>query len=441
MNIAIVGGGLMGLATAFYLNKAGHRVTVFEKETQLGGLTTYHDFGPFVWDRFYHVILPSDSALTGFMKDIGLGEQLRWRRTYTGFYVDEKFYSMSSNLEFLKFPPVTLIGKIRMALTILYCSRINDWKRLEKIPLEQWLMKWSGRRTYEKIWKPLLLAKLGENYKRTSAVFIWAYIKRMFSARDSSAASKEQLGHVSGGYKAVFDRIEKLISENGGRIRAGTGVKRISSTASKGLDIETDTEIEHFDKVIFTGPVNLLKAVTDVNLISVEETGQNVEYLGVVCGVLITKKPLTPYYIINITDPEIPFTGVVAMSNVVATEETAGLYVTYLPKYILSTDSFLKESDETVRELFMDGLRRMYPDLDDYGVEALHINRAIKVQPLQVLNYSTLIPKTRTSHPDFYILNTTQFVNSTLNNNEVIKAVNKFVGDNARDFRDDVKLR
>src|SRR5688500_20402505 len=30
-NIAVVGGGIIGLSTAYYLNKAGHHVTVFDK--------------------------------------------------------------------------------------------------------------------------------------------------------------------------------------------------------------------------------------------------------------------------------------------------------------------------------------------------------------------------------------------------------------------------
>src|SRR5690606_1562764 len=99
---------------------------------------------------------PGDRYLLGLLRDIGLGDKVRWRRTLTGFYVDRQMYSMSSSWEFLKFPPVSLIGKIRLALTILYCARIRDWRRLERIPLEPWLLRLSGRATYEKIWKPLL---------------------------------------------------------------------------------------------------------------------------------------------------------------------------------------------------------------------------------------------------------------------------------------------
>ena len=99
MRIGIIGGGLMGLALADRLGSAGHRVTVYERAVQPGGLATWHDFGAFTWDRFYHVILPTDSALVEFMRRIGLGDRLRWRPTQTGFYVDRAFHPLSSGLD------------------------------------------------------------------------------------------------------------------------------------------------------------------------------------------------------------------------------------------------------------------------------------------------------------------------------------------------------
>jgi hypothetical protein len=122
------------------------------------------------------------------------------------------------------------------------------------------------------------------------------------------------------------------------------------------------------------------------------------------------------------------------MSNVVSTEETADLYLTYLPKYVLSDDPLLREQEENLRELFFNGLDLMFPELKPHQIHSIHINRAFKVQPLQVLNYSSLVPKISTEHPDFFILNTAQFLNNTLNNNEVIRAVEGFLNEYGQNF-------
>jgi protoporphyrinogen oxidase len=426
LKIGVIGGGFMGMALAYRLSSRGHAVTVLERDQQLGGLATHHDYGPFVWDRFYHCILPSDTHLIRLLTDIGLGDRLHWARTLTGFYVDQRFHSVSSGLEFLRFPLVNLWQKVRLAATIMYCARLDDWRRLEKIPVEDWLVKMCGRTTYEKLWQPLLLAKLGENYRRVSAVFIWSYIKRIFMARDASA-KREHLGYVSGGYRAVFERLERLIGKAGGEVRTGVTVTEIAPAPESGLWVTHDQSREAFDQVIFTSPVNVLQKVATAGLVNISGGRAGVEYLGVACGVLVTRKPLVPYYVVNIADRRIPFTGVIGMSNLVSPSELAGYHLTYLPKYVLSGDPFLRESDAELRLKFTDGLRLMFPDLQSSDVVSLHINRAFTVQPLQVLNYSQLVPQVTTQHEDFFVLNTAQFVNATLNNNEVARAVEEFL--------------
>ena len=432
MKVGIVGGGLMGLCLAHRLSTQGHVVKVFEAAPQLGGLATHQDFGEFTWDRFYHVILPTDKELLGFIDDIGLSSQMRWNKTLTGYYVDQKTHSLSTPLEYLRFPVLSLWSKIRLALTILYCSRIDDWKKLEEIPLEDWLIAKSGKATFTKMWQPLLLAKLGENYRRVSAVFIWSYIKRMFSARDSGAKN-EQLGHVSGGYKAVFDRISEQIHANGGSIATQTSVVSVHPSPGAGVNIQTDAGTESFDKVICTGPVNVVEKIADPSLLKVTKKSE-VEYLGVACGVAITKKPLTPYYVLNLADDRIPFTGVIGMSNVVDPSETAGYHLTYLPKYVLSTDALLQKSEDDLRPDFEQGLLTLFPELSKDDIVDLRVFKAIKVQPLQVVGYSELIPSWETRHPDFFILNTSQFVNNTLNNNEVVSLVSKFLERHSESF-------
>lgn len=418
----------MGMALAWRLARDGDEVTVIEAGPRIGGLSTWHDFGGFTWDRFYHVILPTDRHLIPFIDEIGLSDELEWRRTFTGFYVDRKLHSISSNLEFLKFPLLSLFSKARLAFTMLYCARIDDWKQLEHEPVEDFLVRLSGRATYEKLWQPLLLAKLGENYRRVSAVFIWSYIKRLFSARERSA-NAEHLGHVRGGYRQVFARIEEQIRQAGGQIRVAEAVERVEPVEGHAVRVRTATDSVDYDSVICTSPVSVLEEIVAPGLMDVTDSGSGVEYLGVVCPVVVSTQPMVPYYVVNIADNTLPFTGVIGMSTVVDPRNTGDRYLTYLPKYVLSTDEYLSRSDEDIRSEYLDGIRRMLPAFDMQSIESVHVNRAIKVQPLQVLGYSGLVPQVRTKSPGFYVLNTSQFVNSTLNNNEVIGSVNRFYAD------------
>ena len=175
MKIAVIGGGFMGLVLAYKLSANGAKVKVFEKDALPGGLSTYHDYEHFIWDKYYHVILPTDNHLIGLFEQLGLKDKIVWRRSLTGYYVQEKFYSISSLKEFLFFPPLGVIDKFKLGFTIFYGSRINNWKPLEKITAKDWLIKIGGKKTYEKFWSPLLLAKLGEKHEAVSAVFIWSY--------------------------------------------------------------------------------------------------------------------------------------------------------------------------------------------------------------------------------------------------------------------------
>jgi protoporphyrinogen oxidase len=115
------------------------------------------------------------------------------------------------------------------------------------------------------------------------------------------------------------------------------------------------------------------------------------------------------------------------MNTLVDTKETNGHHMVYLPKYVLSSDPFLKKEDAEIQAIFFEGLKKMYPGFSMDQVISVHLHRATKVQPLQTLNYSSIIPEVETKHSDFFIVNTSQFVKETLNNNSVVAHVKNFL--------------
>lgn len=204
-NIAIVGSGFLGMTLAMRLADEGANVTLFESAPEIGGLASVWEIGDLIWDKHYHVVLASDRNTRNIFEEIGLGDEFRWVETKTGFYTDGELLSMSNTMEFLAFKPLDIISKLRLGATIFYASKVKDWRRLEQLDVEKWLTRWSGKKTFEKMWKPLLKAKLGDAYTKTAASFIWATIQRMYSARNSGM-KKEMFGYVRGGYARVLER-------------------------------------------------------------------------------------------------------------------------------------------------------------------------------------------------------------------------------------------
>ena len=118
-NWAIVGGGILGMTLAHRLAGQGKNITLFEGADYLGGLASAWNLADIVWDRHYHVTLLSDTHVRSLLAELGLEQEMQWVETRTGLYTDGKLYSISNAIEFLRFFPLSLIGKLRFAFTII----------------------------------------------------------------------------------------------------------------------------------------------------------------------------------------------------------------------------------------------------------------------------------------------------------------------------------
>lgn len=420
-SFGVVGGGIMGMTLAWRLTQQGKKVTLFEAAPDLGGLATSWKMNDVEWDKFYHVILLSDSYTRGILKEIGLDDSMEWVETKTGFYMNGKLYSMSDTLEFLKFPTLNLIDKFRLGLTILVASRIKNWKRLEKIPVTTWLRKWSGKNTFNKIWLPLLKAKLGDTYQKTSAVFIWATIQRLYGAR-RSGLKKEMFGYVPGGYKTVIETFKQKLLDAGVEIKTSHVATEIKAVENSRVQITFTDGIKHeFDRVVSTLPSSLSAKLCSGLSENEVSRFSKIEYMGVICAAVLLDKAISPYYITNITDTWVPFTGVIEMSALVDKKYFNGYSLVYLPKYVISTDPMFAQSDEEIKKFFLDNFKKMYPWLTDDNIKFAGVARARHVITVLAENYSENLPGVTTSVPGVFIVNTSHILDGTLNINETVK--------------------
>lgn len=476
-NIAIVGSGFLGMTLALRLADSGHKVTLYEAANEIGGLASAWSIGDVVWDKHYHVTLASDSYTRKIVDELGLGDQFKWVETKTGFYTGGKLYSMSDTLEFLRFPPLGLVGKLRLGATIFYASRVKDWKKLEKVSVEQWLTRLSGKTTFEKIWKPLLIAKLGDAYQETSAAFIWATIQRMYAARNSGL-KKEMFGYVRGGYARVLERFSEVLLKKGVEIRLNARVESVNRAPNSKIRVTTAEARRHkdikpsvlkrrtkyatfkaaaavtagfsgafltepdlnpgklvtfprteageiFDHVILTCPSNIAaEMIPELTRLEKNDLA-SVRYQGIVCASVLTKKPLSTFYVTNITD-DAPFTGIIEMSALVDKRDLGGNSLIYLPKYAAPDDEMFARGDAEIEELFLGSLERMYPQFTRKDVVEFKVSRVRQVFPLPVLNYSAGLPSMKTSIDGVHVVNSSHIVNGTLNVNETVALAERF---------------
>lgn len=420
-SIAVIGGGITGIAAAIKLARSGRfNVTLFEKNEHLGGLSASYQWQDVVWDRFYHVMLSTDQTMLDFISDIGLGDQLFWRDTLSGFFSRDRIVSFSSASDFLRFPFLTLWQKFRLGLGILYSSKIKDPSKLDKVYVRQWLTKVFGRRVYERWWDPLLRSKLGDARQKTSAAFIWATIQRLYGAR-SGGSKKEKMGHVHGGYHTILTAAEERLKQVGVTIRTGSPVTRVSAGAPQKVELSTDGTVFDFDNVLFTVDCeSVLSVLSGTGDHSYWDHLRKVEYLGVVCVMLILSRKLSPYYLINLLDESLPFTGIIEATNIVDPGEVGGRHIVYLPKYYPAGHPINEQSDGRIADLFIGKLKKVFPDLKEADILHRRIFRETKVQPLQEIDYLKRTSGFKTPKDGVFLVNTSMIYNSTLNNNAAI---------------------
>ena len=423
---AVLGGGILGMTLALRLTQQGHKVTLLESRPNLGGLADAWQIGDVTWDRHYHVTLMSDMHARELLGELELEDQMQWVETKTGFYTDGQLHSMSNTLEFLKFPPLRMIDKLRLGGTIFYAARVKNWKKLEDISVGDWLTKLSGRRTFEKMWLPLLRCKLGECWRETSAAFIWATIARMYAAR-RTGLKKEMFGYCRGGYANVLDKFTGKLRALGVEIHCNATAKSVRTAFDGRMTVQFADHDRVFDRVVSTLPTPVMSRVCPELNTTEKQLFDGVRYHGIVCASVLLSKSLSPYYVTNITDADYPFTAVIEMTSLVDKQEIDGNALIYLPRYVTPNDELFEKSDAEIEYEFLSGLQRMHPTLSLADVKAVRISRVRHVFALPTLGYSERLPPIVTSVRGLYSLNSSHIVNGTLNVNETIKLANDFV--------------
>lgn len=393
MEYAVLGGGALGLMTAYRLAQAGQAVMVFEKEEMAGGLASGFRVGDNWLEKFYHHIFRSDTMIIQMINELGLADRLEWQAPRTVSLVDGGIHKLDDAISLLRFSPLRLDERIRVGAVLAFLKVANPaW--LEGKTAHPWLKHWMGKRAYEMIFEALFKGKFADLYDQIALPWFWARI------HDRST----QLGYLRGGFQLVYDTLIEQITKMGGKVLLNTSVEQVEQSDGH-WHVKTNQGAWSFDRVISTFPTRLTCRLVPALPEEYRAKYDWGQAYGAHCLILALDRPLTDSYWINICDRGYPFTGLFEHTNFRSPSEYGGHHLVYLGNYRAMHDPIFKKSKEELMTEFFPHLQRIVPSFDPSWVQDSWIFQAPYAQPIVTTDYPDHIPPLHTPLDNLWVAN------------------------------------
>jgi len=372
MKIAIIGAGLTGLVAGYRLSQKGHKVTIFEKGSDIGGLMGGFKIGNTSLEKAYHHIFSTDNYIIDLAKELGIFDKLSWHEEKTAIYFDKQTYPFMGAIDLLKFKPLDIFSKIRLGLVKIWLQKDNNWQKYENELAYVWMKKWCGEKAYKVIWEPLLRGKFHDKYKEVSMAWLWARIH--------TRGNSNKLGYFEGGFRIITDEISKRILKNKGKILLNYELNPSKSPLDRG----------DFDKILYTG------------------ASKEIDYLGAICVVFTSKQSLSKYYWHNINDSQSPFLALIQHTNLIDKKEYGGKHVYYMGTYVPNDGELMNKKDSQIKKEFFDYLKKIFPKFEQKQVNESFVFKFKNAQHIVTTNYQLRITNYELEKNKIYIANFAQ---------------------------------
>ncbi|GCE10680.1 NAD(P)/FAD-dependent oxidoreductase [Tengunoibacter tsumagoiensis] len=394
MEYAVLGGGALGLMTAYRLAQAGQSVMVFEREELAGGLASGFRVGDNWLEKFYHHIFRTDKTVIKTIEELDLGERLEWQAPRTVSFVRGEIHQLDSPLSLLRFSPLRFDERLRVGMVLAYLKIANPaW--MEGKTADAWLNTWMGSKAYPMIFQSLFKGKFGKLYDQIALPWFWARI------HDRTT----QLGYLRGGFQLIYERLVERTSKLGGKILLGTTVENVLQGEDGRWIVKTNRGEWTFDRVISTFPTRLSCRLIEGLPESYKQQYDWGQAYGAHCLILALDRPLTDSYWINMCDGGYPFTGLFEHTNFRPTSEYGGRHIVYLGNYRSMDDPLFQQSKEKLIAEFTPHLKRINPDFDPAWIHESWIFQAPYAQPIVTTDYRQHIPPLETPLTGLWMAN------------------------------------
>jgi len=397
MQIAIIGGGFTGLSAAYELAKAGHHITIFEKEPYLGGLAYGFRKKEWRWhiEAAYHHLFTNDRHIIGLIRALGIGDKLIITRPVTATMWGGKYYPLDSPLNLMKFPGLSLIDKLRTAGMLAFLKLFPFWKILEHITAERLLIAIGGVNAWRVIWEPLLYGKFGTFAPTIAASWFWARIVKRTPS----------LCYISGGFHTLVTKLQQTIKEHKGVIHTATSVRAVHKLPSGKIRVAWKNTHAQFDQVLLTLPTPLAATIVPDMPKAYNKPLMDIPHIHAQVLILETDRPiLSTMYWLNVTDRSFPFLAAVAHTNFMSPRYYGGKHITYFGNYLPHDHAYLSLTKQELLKTFLPAIHKLSAGTQ-FRITDSFMFIGPFAQPVHQTGYSARIPGFATPIAGIYMAN------------------------------------
>ena len=382
----------MGLAAAYRALTLGHEVTLLEAAPEPGGMAAHFDLAGLSIERYYHFVCKADEPTFELMRELGIGDKMRWRETSMAYFVDGRLHRWGDPIALMRFPHLSLAEKVRYGALMFVSTRRNGWPSLETQSAKQWIERWCGAHVYDTLWRPLFDLKFYEYADNISAAWIWTRIRRVGRSRRS--LMQEELGYIEGGSQTLVDALMEAIAARGGVVRLACAATRVGVEAGRVAKVDASGETFPCDAVISTVPTPFVGKLAPDLPDAWRAAYDGILNIGVTCVVLKLRRSVTPHFWVNVVDPHLPFPGIIEFSNLrpIGSGET----VVYVPYYMPVSNPLWARPNEVFVAEAMAGVSRINPAIGMSDLIASHVGRLKHAQPVCPPGFLAQIPPVQT---------------------------------------------
>ena len=416
--IAIIGAGITGLVAGRELARRGFAVTLIERWPDVGGQASAFDVGGGVWlDRYYHHLFQSDAEMIALHDELLPGE-LERHSSSVGMWANGRIWPFTSPFDLLAYAPLPIVDRARLGLAVLRLQRRADWEAMDDMPAFEWLRRECGARALDAVWRPLMLAKFGDDAERIPLAWLWSKLILRRRLRGSSATS-EELVYPRGSFRPIATSLAEAIKRDRGDVVLDREVLRIHTDGSEyvlecaapgAYRMPAGSAAKAFehraDAVLLTTPTYVTRRLAEWP----DEWSRRLDdwtYRTAVVLLLELRRPFSDTYWINIADREIPFIGLIEHTNLVPAERYPARYL-YVSNYVARDDPIARMSTDELFARYLPSLRRINPRWSDFDVMRRWSFREEAAQPIpRVRNRQRVLPFT-SPRRGLFIANTTQ---------------------------------